>query len=148
MFFAALGPISKGLHTNSVAEHCETLKAQAYRDAPTLLEYTPSYKGVLRKKTKKEGEPIVKKKAGPSETQGAGRGQKLPRVRLPTFRKSADYWFGLENEVQEPILPRLNVPLRTVAPIFDDDMSRRNVPQPVIPTRTLAPARSRVPLDT
>ncbi|KAG5516757.1 hypothetical protein RHGRI_037484 [Rhododendron griersonianum] len=89
----------KGLHSNSVAEHCETLKAQAYRDAPTLLEYASSYKGVLRKKTKKkEEEPIVKKKAGPSETQGAGRGQKLPRVKLPTFRKPADYWFGLENE--------------------------------------------------
>lgn len=49
--FAKLGPISKGLNINSGADHCETLLAQACRDAPTLLDYVPSYKGVL-----KEGE--------------------------------------------------------------------------------------------
>ncbi|KAI8572477.1 hypothetical protein RHMOL_Rhmol01G0202100 [Rhododendron molle] len=36
------------------------------RDAPTLLDYILSYKGVLRKKKKKEGEPSKKKKEGES----------------------------------------------------------------------------------
>ncbi|KAG5521922.1 hypothetical protein RHGRI_034218 [Rhododendron griersonianum] len=111
------GPISKGLNTNSVAEHCETLKGQACRDTPTLLNYIPSYKGVLRKKEKrKDGESTNKKKMAPSDNQGAQKGQKRPRVRLPTYRKSTAYWFSptKPSDVEEPILPGFNVPLQTV----------------------------------
>lgn len=43
-------------------------------------------------------------------------------------KRTFDYWLGLEVEVQEPILLGLNVPLRSVAPIFEETMaSRRSV---------------------
>lgn len=110
---------------------------QAYRDSPTLLDYVPFYKGVLRKKDKrKEGEPSRRKRGAPSGTKGAKKGLKQLRVRLPTFRKNAEFWFGppKPSDVEEPILPGLNVPLQFIDPSAED-MSRKNIARPVIPTR-------------
>lgn len=88
LLFVEHDPISKGLNIFSDTDHCETLLAQACRDAPTLLDYVPSYKGVLKRKEKrKEGEPDKGKKSPPTTTGGAKKVPKQPRVRLPTFRK-------------------------------------------------------------
>lgn len=88
-------------------------------------------------------------KVAPSNNQGAQKGQKRPRVRLSTFRKSVAYWFGptKPSNIEELILLGFNVPLQTVVPIFED-MSRRNIARPVIPTKSSAPTRSRDPADT
>lgn len=70
-------------------------------------------------------------------------------MKFPTFRKSAAEWFEplrLE-DVCELIIPGLNVPLIVVEPT-EEEMSRRNIPRPVILTRTMNPARNRGPLET
>lgn len=63
--FADHKAITKNLHVVSSEKNVDALKSQACRDVPTLLGYTPSYQGKLRKKRKKEGEPS--EKAEPSE---------------------------------------------------------------------------------
>lgn len=148
--FAELGPISKVLNTNSRVKACEKLLARACRDAPTLLNYVPSYMGVLKRRGKrKEGELGVCKKKVTTAAAGAKKGPKQPRVKLSTFRKSAVEWFEplRSDDVFEPILLGLNVSLQTID-LTDEEMSRRNVPRPVIPTKTTNPARTRGPSDT
>lgn len=54
---------------------------------------------------------------------GAKRKRQEPRVRLLSYKKSAGYWF---DDVQEPVVPGFNVPLRTIVLDFADEMSRRN----------------------
>ncbi|KAG5557175.1 hypothetical protein RHGRI_007444 [Rhododendron griersonianum] len=68
---------------------------------------------------------------------------------MPTFRKSAAHWFAplRPSDVEEPILPELNVPLQTIDPSAKDKL-RRNIARPVIPTRTSNPARTRDPSDS
>lgn len=130
--FADLSSITKNLQDFASAENVEILKAQACQDAPTLLSYTPSYKGVLKKRERKK--PNEKRnQARPSEMirgkrkAGAGRGQERPKKK----GRSTAYWFGLEGEVEEPIFPGLNVPLQSVEQSFRE-MSRRNVIRPNI----------------
>lgn len=135
--FAELCPISKGLNTNSRAKACKILLAQACRHAPTLLDYVPSYKGVLkRKEKKKDGESNVSKKKT-SDTATAKKKSKQPRVKLPTFGWSATEWFEpfCSDDVCEPVLPGLNVPLQVIDPT-PEEMSRRKILRPVIPTKT------------
>lgn len=93
-----------------------------------LLGYVPSYKGKLKRKEKDGGEPSKKasalKKKGGTQPKGGNKKGKEPRVKFPTFSKSALYWF---KESQAAELPGINIPLRTVVPEFAEDMSRRNV---------------------
>lgn len=138
------------MNTNSRADYCETLLAQAFRDTPTFLDYVPSYKGVLKRKEKrKEGEPNIGKKKAPTVVEGAKKKTKQPRVRLPTFRKSAAHWFEplRLDDVEEPILLGLNVPLQSIDPTTEE-MSRRNVPRSDIPTKTTNLARTRGPSNS
>lgn len=88
-------------------------------------------------------------KVAPTATEGAKKGPKKPRVRLPTFRKSAAHWFAplRPSDVEEPILLGLNVPLQTIDPSAED-MLRRNIARTVIPTCTSNPARTRDPSDS
>ncbi|KAG5527162.1 hypothetical protein RHGRI_028170 [Rhododendron griersonianum] len=51
-----------------------------------------------------------------------------------------------DDEVFEPVLPGINVPLKVVEPNADE-MSRRGIPRPVIPTKTANPAWNRSSLD-
>lgn len=82
--FADLSSITKNLQDFASDENVEILKAQACQDAPTLLSYTPSYKGVLKKRERKK--PNEKRnQVGPSEPirgkekQGQGEGKRGPR---------------------------------------------------------------------
>ncbi|KAF7144975.1 hypothetical protein RHSIM_Rhsim04G0103900 [Rhododendron simsii] len=136
------GPISKVLNTNSREKANETLLAQVCRHAPTLLEYKPSYKGVLRGRKRigdgesskaaqkqKPSDPIVqKKKKAPAQTDEPGpkrqRGVKLPRIGY-----SVEEWL---------------TPLGAdETPLSAEEMSRRNIPRPVIPTKSANLARAR-----
>lgn len=129
---AELGPISKGLNTNSRAKACETFLAQACRHGPTLLDYTPSYKGVLRRKEKKkDGEPSVQKKNAPTGAGGAKKTKRQPRVKLPKFGWTAKEWLEplRTDDDFEPVIPGLNVPLRIIDPT-PKEISRRNIPRP------------------
>lgn len=159
ILFAELGPISKTLNSTAREKACETLLAQACRHAPTLLDYIPSYKGVLKREKKKEGEPsrarrasqrkgdqaasgIARKRKAASNAKGA-RKKRQPGVRLPKIRYTAEEWLTPlgDNEVFEPVLSRLNVPLKFVEPNADE-MSRRGIPRLVILTKTTNPARN------
>lgn len=44
-------------------------------------------------------------------------------MRLPSYKKSASYWF---DNVQEPVLPGFNLSLLTIVSDFANEMSRRN----------------------
>ncbi|KAI8559947.1 hypothetical protein RHMOL_Rhmol04G0216100 [Rhododendron molle] len=114
----------------AVEKNVDTLLAQICRDAPTLLGYVPSYKGKLKRKDK-EGEPS--KKAGSKEGgQQKGKGEQLkltkkgkePRVKFPSFRKPAEFWF---QESQQTVLLGINIPLQSLVPKFVEKMGRRNV---------------------
>ncbi|KAI8571318.1 hypothetical protein RHMOL_Rhmol01G0110300 [Rhododendron molle] len=114
--------ITKRQQYLSVEKNVETLKAQICRDAPTLLGYDPSYKEKLKRK---------EKDAGPSTKDGAKRKAAVgkivkennprpsnrtrePRVKFPTFKKSADFWF---QESQPSNFSGIDVPpLRTLIP--------------------------------
>ncbi|KAG5517034.1 hypothetical protein RHGRI_037699 [Rhododendron griersonianum] len=156
-----LGPISKTLNSVAREKACETLRAQVCRHAPTLLDYKPSYKGVLKKKEKKkkDGEPsgVTKRKRANKPNQGASREKKGapsdlegPRqkhqrgVRLPKIGYTAEEWLTplCSEDIFGPPIPGFNVPLQIHEPTVEE-MSRRNISRPVIPTKTANPARGR-----
>lgn len=139
--------------------------AQACRQALTLLDYKPSYKGVLkRKERKKDGETVEKGKAKkgshpnsevtqkkskvPPNTEGIRKKRQKGGVRLPKIGYTAEEWLTPlgGDDVFEPVLPGLNIPLRVVSPNIDD-MSRRNIQRPTIPTKPTNPAWSRGTFD-
>ncbi|KAF7128858.1 hypothetical protein RHSIM_Rhsim10G0098800 [Rhododendron simsii] len=117
-----------------------------------LLEYKPSYKGVLRgrKKSEEGGPSATTKKDKPSETttqkkkrksgpNGGGFQEKRQRgVRLPKIGYTAEEWLTPLNAEDIP------TPLKIIEPSAEE-MSRRNIPRPVIPTKTANPARIRDP---
>lgn len=108
------------------------------------MDYIPSYKGVLKRKEKtKDGEPNVGKKKA-LETAATKKKPKQPRVKLSTFGWSAAEWFEpfRSDNIWEPVLPGLNFPLQVIDPT-PEEMSRRNIPRPVIPMKTTNPARAR-----
>ncbi|KAG5524684.1 hypothetical protein RHGRI_031382 [Rhododendron griersonianum] len=141
--FAELGPISKTQNTQARERACEEILPQACRHAPTLLDYEPSYKGVLKKKDKKkDGEPSdlikgkksgqpsqgTKKKRVPTDTEGPSQ-KRQKGVRLPKIGFSAEEWLSLlGQDIREPT---------------EAEMSRRNIPRPSIPTKSANPARGR-----
>lgn len=109
--------------------------AQACRHAPTLLDYKPSYKGVLKKKEKKKESEEGQLKEGPQSIAGAtqkrkkvvfsteGTRQKRQKgVRLPKIGYTAAEWL---------------TPLGAddVAEQTAEEMSRRNIPRPPILTK-------------
>lgn len=59
-FFADHRTITKTQQSLVVEKHVDILKAQVCQDAPTLLDYIPSYKGKLKRKEKEVGEPSKK----------------------------------------------------------------------------------------
>lgn len=97
-----------------------------------------------RKEKRKEGEPSVAEKKAPTRASGAKKAPKQPRVKLSSFGWSVAEWFEplRSNDVYEPVLPGLNVPLQAVEPSAEE-MSRRNIPRPVIPTKTTNSAKVR-----
>lgn len=156
--FSELGPISRTLNTQSREAACETLLAIAVRHAPTLLDYKPSYKGVLKKKErKKDGEPDVPSvreiggpSAGPAKKKrktasGAEGPQKKrqPGVKLPRIGYSLQEWFSpLEADLDFDSQPlHHNAPLVISEP-DEEEMSRRNIPRPQIPTKPSVPGKS------
>lgn len=158
--FAELSPISKTLNSTAREKACETVLAQACRHAPTLLDYKPSYKGVLKKKDgepsgkeqqKKGNQPATgvtqKKKRGASNAEGA-KEKRQRGVRLPKIRYTAEEWLTPlgADIVFEPTIPGFNAPLRLVEP-STEDMSRRGIPRPVIPSKLSNPAKSGGPSD-
>ncbi|KAI8560437.1 hypothetical protein RHMOL_Rhmol04G0255100 [Rhododendron molle] len=157
---AKLGPISKTLNSTARELACDALRAQSCRLASTLLDYKPSCKGVLkRKEKKKDGEPsekdqqrkenqpisdpTQKKRKRPPETEGAQKKRQLG-VRLPKIGYTAAEWLTplRADEVFEAALLGLNIPLKAVEPNADE-MSRRGIPRPAIPTKTANPPRNR-----
>lgn len=80
-----------------------------------MLGFVPSYKGKLKRKEKEARGPSKKAgtskkggnpKAGGHQQKGGSKGRE-PRVKFPTFRKSAEFWFqGSKAE-----LPGIDVPL-------------------------------------
>jgi hypothetical protein len=152
-----LGPISRTLNTQSREAACETLLAIPVRHAPTLLDYKPSYKGVLKKKEKKkEGEPdapSVKEVGGPSagpakkkrKTASGAEGtqkKRQPGVKLPKIGYTLQEWLSpLEEDFVFDFQPtQHNAPLQISEPTAED-MSRRNIPRPPIPTKTSVPGK-------
>ncbi|KAI8527607.1 hypothetical protein RHMOL_Rhmol12G0088500 [Rhododendron molle] len=160
-----LGPISKTLNSVARESACDTLRAQGCRHAPTLLDYEPSNKGVLRrKKKKKEGGPNEKDKpaGGKKPSSGATKTKRKadpnvleaqPKrqrgVKLSRLGYTIEEWLSPlgSDKVCEPALPRLNIPLKVVEPSVKE-MSRRGISRPAIPTKTSNPAaRSKAPSD-
>lgn len=108
---------------------CKELLAQACRHAPTILDYKPSYKGVLKKKEKKkEGELSEKdkQKRGDQTTTGAtqkkrevapnaggARKKRQAGVRLSKIGYTAEEWLTPlgGSDIFEPMLLGLNIPL-------------------------------------
>lgn len=158
---AELGPVSKTQNSQAREKACEDILAQACRHAPTLLNCEPSYKGVLKKKEKKkkEGEPSEsaiqkegvqlhkgaarKRRKAASQTDGArkkgGRGVNLPKIGY-----TAEEWLmplGIDRAF-ESAFQAIYHPLRTSEPSVEE-MSRRNIPRPPIPTKPANPAKSR-----
>ncbi|KAF7123849.1 hypothetical protein RHSIM_Rhsim12G0055300 [Rhododendron simsii] len=146
---AGLGPILKGLNTNSREKACETLLARLCRQAPTLLDYKPSYKGVLRGRRKKtEGESskaakrdqpsgtVVRKKKKANLNIEGVREKRERGVRLPKIGYTAEEWLTPLGADEIP------VPLKIVEPATKE-MSRRNILRPVIPTKFANPTRTR-----
>lgn len=130
--------ITKTLHSISSKKNVDILRSQACRDASTLLDYIPSYKGNFKRREKKEGEPSEKE-----GTRQEGRNKKKgkqPRVKFMTFKKLVFFWLGKK---QGTVLPGIDVPLQTIMPEFPEEMSRRNTMRvnlrgnvPALPSRT------------
>lgn len=62
---------------------------------------------------------------------------------MPKIGYTAEEWLTPldPNDVFEPHIPGLNVPLCLVDPNIEE-MSRGNIPRPIIPTKTTNPARN------
>lgn len=73
---------------------------------------------------------------------------KQPRVKLPKFGWTVEEWFEpfRSDDVIEPIILGLNIPLQVIDPT-PEEMSRRNIPRPFIPTKTTNPTRSRSSIE-
>lgn len=59
-----------------------------------MLGYIPSYKGKLKRKEKEAGGPSKKvgaKKKGGNQPKGGSKKGKELRVKLPTFKKAAEF---------------------------------------------------------
>lgn len=99
---------------------------------------------MLRRKKKEDGEPSVQKKKAPTGAGEAKKTKRQPRVKLPKFGWTAEEWLEplLTDDVFEAVIPGLNVPLRIID-LTPEEMSRRNIPRPVIPIKMTNPARSR-----
>ncbi|KAG5525675.1 hypothetical protein RHGRI_032090 [Rhododendron griersonianum] len=63
---------------------------------------------------------------------------------MPKIGYTAEEWLTplRSEDIFEPPIPGFNVPLQIHEPIAEE-MSRRNIPRPVIPTKTANPARGR-----
>lgn len=139
LFFliAKLGPITKGLLLLVEKDNVDTLKAQTCRDTPTLLDYIPSYKGVLRKRPRKKMTEGGEEPASTSRVEKRKRAPRALRVRQLTNRNSASYWFGLNQEEDKLVIPGYHVPLRAVDLSLDEEMAhQRNVVRPNIRDET------------
>ncbi|KAG5563918.1 hypothetical protein RHGRI_000187 [Rhododendron griersonianum] len=86
--------------------------------------------------------------AGAEAMAGGPRQKRQKGVRLPKVGYTAEERLSPlgQEDFSEPSVPGFNVPLQIHEPTVEE-MSRRNVPRPVIPTKTTNPARGRSASD-
>lgn len=108
LLFATLGSISLALNRLVEEEHVKALRSIPCQDAPILLEYTPSYRGILKTrkpKKNKEGEtqaePIqqpepVKQSELVQQSKPFETSKQVPGLNIR--KRSALKWLGGEPE--------------------------------------------------